>query len=587
MEAKSSLKVDISFTNIQGRYHRGDNIQFDVEGVQESNCNDGDWIGLFKVGWKSEEDCLLRQYVGTDCSNDTHINKYVLPIPQEITTESTYQLCYMNHKNRLVAVSRSFTILPLELDEADNDYDWLDLFNVQGDVVVVSRQNNNETIPTSFEDLIAANMTLESQLSSMKIEKDALDTLLAESKQSVNMLKSQVEQVRADNQAKAQRIDELELEQEKMAINLSSYEDRLTSALDKLSESEQMKGQYSLTVDNASLENQQLKAMITNLQEIIENNTTEIATIKDMLNQSNDDLQNAHVRNDELKDVISHLESLMESSQANDTLVKDSLIGSINILRRKDDHEEAENFDSRTLLDCAQVIELEVKKCTDALTIEKNHNSDFEEIIRILQEESKSYQDEIERLSRELRHKEREEKTCAKNSTMALYVAHEHLEEQHVDAVKKGKALYRRLSDSQTNLKFAVELNTNLKRQVADLYARLDMSKEAYKDKVIECYRLQNEIKIAKDKANMGNQYYPLQDDETMAKRELQAKKEELMKELSTKNAQIQILCETRASSEQEMNLMIQELAACHDSLEQKQSEIDSLKAKMLHSAVH
>ncbi|XP_065838570.1 tax1-binding protein 1 homolog [Oscarella lobularis] len=502
-----------------------------------SSWSSRDWIGLYKVGWKSPKDYYTFVWA-PKADDDGKASVVFLPKHLPGEDDHAYQFCYVTRDERVHGVSATFRFGAAPNPADDDEFDRLAM-EENDDAFLVIRSRTDEELEAAR----AETSRLQSVQLQTATERDALKERLAD--------------------IEAERENEIERVKEELAVSRDKEAEarrEVTAAMTRIEELEssvalvqqqanQMKTNYETKDNEVDVFKGRVVELETQKKEV-EASLTKVKANAEELKSANilvrDELERAREEATQLTENVTRLQQdLAEASRVSKehadalTMALADAKGAMETLRNK-----------------IQDLEGEIKRAkTETETARQEANVAQENVIEMVGNQEAMRRDlEIARAeisALQSGYKDGGGGAAAAGAAAALRVAHKQLERETTQLRKERDSLKRDVVESRRReqtlkqniaklkskggVEELVTENRKLTEQIDDLTRRLQMGADVYKEKFMKCHELETKLKKYERRVNQVT----LDEDMNEAEESLKAAKK-MASDLKKENGTLQ-----------------------------------------------
>ncbi|XP_069809272.1 calcium-binding and coiled-coil domain-containing protein 2 [Dendropsophus ebraccatus] len=162
--ASESIFSQVVFTNVKKFYPPKTDVQCDFRTEESLDFNPKDWIGIFKVGWKTTSEYFTWISARTKVDNSVLFKAYYLP-----KDDDYYQFCYVDQNGEVRGASIPFQFCYNIPEDDDDD----DILMVTTEMEMMKKNEENAELKEALEKLKEENSSLKEKLSSLQNENQA------------------------------------------------------------------------------------------------------------------------------------------------------------------------------------------------------------------------------------------------------------------------------------------------------------------------------------------------------------------------------------------------------------------------------
>ncbi|XP_053426098.1 calcium-binding and coiled-coil domain-containing protein 2 [Nycticebus coucang] len=286
----------VIFNNVEKFYVPGGDITCFYTLTQHFIPRRKDWIGIFRVGWKTTREYYTFMWVTlpVDMNNESakqevQFKAYYLPKDDEY-----YQFCYVDQDGVVRGASIPFQFRP------ENEEDIL-VVTTQGEVEEIEEQNKelckeNQELKDSCVSLQKQNSDMQAELQRKQEELETLQSINKKLEQKVKeqkdcwetellQLKEQNQKVSLENEKMGIRVDQLQVQ---LSTQEKEMEQLIQGAQDKTEQLEHLKkenGQLFLTLTE---QREQQKKLEQTVEEMKQKETTTLKNQQELMDENFD-----------------------------------------------------------------------------------------------------------------------------------------------------------------------------------------------------------------------------------------------------------------------------------------------------------
>lgn len=525
MKLSKTSQVQVIFRNVEETYPIGVDIQctYSVNGSLEVGSRD--WVGLYKVGWRSQSDYyyydwspLPSDYV----KGKSFEGKIVYPahkLPKD--DGEFYQFCYVTSAGQVRGASTPFQFRQTSVD------DLIEIEDENGELLVIktktalleeklkkandAKSNMKQQIQALENErnlLLATEHQLQRKLQQQKEEEEAIRFKLEEVNDLSNEQKLQLEHLQSCISSFQEKTERLNQEKVTMEKRLDENDAYIVSLQEKIKSLVNEKDMLTGRIRSLEDEGEQLRGFV------MENDRLKTRLMEE-------EISGARVRKEveRMEDEIQEQQMRFEKQQQFSADDKESIEILSERLRNAEDKlsaaEHCKMMLNDEVLTMKQAFEKmssnleESKVATDSIrktlcVTEQRLNAE----IKLLSEEKHATEEKLDTVTTEadllskelaevkacLEEKSNKQKSEAEGSSYALEMAQATLKERYTKMSKKLESNQKALEQALCHV-HELEMNVDDQKQEIDhLMDRLQMAEETYKEKYIECEVLETKL---------------------------------------------------------------------------------------------
>jgi septal ring factor EnvC (AmiA/AmiB activator) len=538
MHSMKSSFSQIAFTDINETYAVGNDMRLKYVVEKDVRTTSRDWIGLYQVGWRSIQNYKCFEYVPEQAGRDDGGKpaEYTLVFPAAVLPSEDgefYQFCYVTSKGQVWGLSTPFQFRK-SVSASSSLEEFVEIEDENGELLIIKSKTayldeqlkkSNEKCSLLCQDikllenekdlLILGKKDMEKKVSSMAEEIGSFKKQIAKLNEhtgkltsEITNLKGNISQLTDANSALLQEKASLErmltecqnqlrtLEQ--MKLSLLNEKDAMLGQLTTLqNEKELYQTHYSTTESSLKAHVERISGLETELatsQQTVATCRSQIEELKDHLNKLTDDNEQLNRDNADKQKAIDVLKQTQEQMQHQlgvleneEKDLKMELEAAVEVHQKMSLHLENSRSESEMLK--YQLDNLKASHSKEC--------NDLEEKIKAISMQLTQTKEEKENLSGQL--DVLNEAMAAHSETDSALFA---LQAAYCDMKERYTKLTKNTGTQQSLLEQSLSKQRSLEAELArcqdsvrDLKSRLLMGQEHYKEKVIECLKLEEDLK--------------------------------------------------------------------------------------------
>jgi Tax1-binding protein 1 len=525
MKVSKTSQVQVIFRNVEETYPIGVDIQcsYSISGSLEVGSRD--WVGLYRVGWRSQSDYyyydwspLPPDYV----KGKSFEGKIIFPahkLPKD--DGEFYQFCYVTSAGQVRGASTPFQFRQTSVD------DLIEIEDENGELLVIktktalleeklkkandAKLNMKQQIQTLENErnlLLATEHHLQRKLQQQKEEEQAVREKLEEVNDLSNEQKLQLEHLQSCISSSQEKMEILNQEKSTMEKRLDENDAYIVSLQEKIkalvNEKDALTGRIRSLEDEGEqlrgfvMENDRLKTRL--MEEEISG-----ARVKKEVERMEDEIQDQQMRFEKQLQVSSDDRETIEILSERLRNAEDKLSAAEHCKMMLNEEVLTVKQAFEKLSSDLEESKVEADSARKTLCVtEKRLNAE----IKLLSEEKHTTQEKLDTVTKEsdlllkelgevrvcLEEKSNKQRSEAEGSSYALEMAQATLKERYTKMSKKLESNQRTLEQALCHV-HELEMNVEDQKQEIDhLMDRLRMAEETYKEKYIECEVLETKL---------------------------------------------------------------------------------------------